>query len=211
MTIRMFIGVVVVGTAGLAGLWQWGHRSVTPHTPTTTNVECDRQNQLETQLSDLTEEVRQLRINQAERATLPVAPPSASAMPKAEGATREAPIVDPTEPDPGAAQAERQNEALERIVDKETPDPKWAATARQAVLNAYSGSDFENVKFNANCRATLCRVDVDMSNSPKPEIAARMLAFHQPWPAQTFMKVDTSTQRVELFLARENHELHVED
>lgn len=214
MTRGAIVGLSMLGILSLGGAWTWSRSrgGANESRVSVARVQDADSSRLEAQLADLAEEVRQLRAAQREPSASAPIPSVTPQCPSAVSASeRSVPVAEPADPNDGVAQAEAQHESIQQALDKEALDPKWSGAAQAAVLNAYSGADFENVKFVASCKTTLCRVDIDMSQSKQPDIAARKLAFHQPWPAKSFMRVDTNTNRAELYLARENHELPMPD
>jgi hypothetical protein len=110
--------------------------------------------------------------------------------------------------------AERQRSALaaqQRLFDEahenERPDRDWAVDAEAAIEKTYARSDFKDLKLSADCRATLCRVDFEYSDSDSSSAALQSLTFNHPWAGQRFTRVNQETRRGASFFAREGFAL----
>lgn len=197
----------IVGFA-LAGIAAWyglvkppTQRKVVEHSDTAPG----REEKLQAQILTLAAEVRQLkeatRLQPTDHSpVLPTAQPATSSVELAE--------IEPEEQQRLVEEHTKQRfDALARGIESEPRDAQWSLAAQQALADAYQGGEFEGTKLKATCKATFCRLDVDVSGAKQPLVVAKMLPLRGPWPAQSMFRIDTETNRIEYYIAREDHEL----
>lgn len=115
----------------------------------------------------------------------------------------------------GDEQADAQAALIEQAVVAERADPNWAPAAETSIRRMFQDSEIESLKLmNAQCRATLCRIDI-ASNGSSPgaedfDQSFRRLLVHMPWQAQGFGRVYNPfgpAPTAVFFLAREGNAL----
>lgn len=152
---------------------------------------------LEAKVAALGSEVKALRESAAE------AKPEPSAAPSPE----ESELDDETQAAAMAERMRKQTSLLDKTLAEEPADAEWSNSAQQTVLTAYSGSEFEGAKVGAVCKSSMCKIEVDLSESKEPDATLRMLALRAPWQGVGFTRFNTETRRADYYLAREQFDL----
>ena len=103
---------------------------------------------------------------------------------------------------------------VEQAIVSEQLDPSWAASAETSIRAVFEHSEMQSVKLlNAQCRATLCRIDIAPSDSGAADNfdqSFRRMLLHLPWQGQGFGRVFDPFGRsptAVFFLAREGNAL----
>jgi hypothetical protein len=107
------------------------------------------------------------------------------------------------------AQLQMQIETLEAAVHGEKPDPAWAKDAEQALYAMWQGRENPGLSLvHAECRASLCRLDLDLDGTRSAEESFHTLLHHIPWSGQSFVQVtEGEAPQVVIYLAREGYAL----
>jgi hypothetical protein len=110
--------------------------------------------------------------------------------------------------------AQAQEMLIQQALIGERPDPRWAPMAESSIRRMFEDEQIPSLKLvNAQCGATLCRIDVadnGSSNDGGFDQSFRKLLLRTPWRGQGFGRVydpfGPSPTGV-LFLAREGNAL----
>jgi hypothetical protein len=106
------------------------------------------------------------------------------------------------------AQTQAQVELLAGAVLAEPSDPEWAQTVQQALEQALQREDMRDLYLvSADCRTTLCRLELSLHGTTAPEEGFRRLTHFAPWPGQGFFRFDPESGEAVVYLAREGHAL----
>jgi hypothetical protein len=108
-----------------------------------------------------------------------------------------------------AKTARAATRTLEETFTAEPPDPEWAGRAELALTETYRNSEeLPGVNLlGAECRSTLCVLEVGLDGDTSPGEAYSDLVFATPWPGESFIAIDEATGAALLYLAREGHSL----
>jgi hypothetical protein len=90
---------------------------------------------------------------------------------------------------------------------REARDANWAEEAERRITETFAGESFKNARLVVDCRATICRVDLDYSEAAVGVDAARDFGYSHPWPGQRFTTTNFETQLATSFISRENYKL----
>jgi hypothetical protein len=138
-------------------------------------------------------------------------PAAASTLPTtaaAEGAKME---EEPADPDERRfrlqALQQATSELVSGVLDSETIDVPWARTAVERITTFYQGEEFANVRLNAECRSTLCKITVHSLDATRSETAFRRIVSKAPWPTTGIATFDRESQQGTVYLAREGSSL----
>jgi hypothetical protein len=94
---------------------------------------------------------------------------------------------------------------------EERLDPEWGSRAADIIRETLSGSEFDEVDVSADCRATMCRVDLAYSDAEIGRAAVTKLRHSRSWSGQRVTTVDTERNTVVSYVAREGFTLPVLD
>lgn len=203
--LKVSLALGVFATLG-GGAWVTWHKSA----------------QTSNELSDLRAELVKVRTEKRESRARAALEPVATAMPVATTTTASmtAPIATaaatgepPEELTPEEKEhrqgvvSEARQMTLERTHGAESPDPEWAPTARQRLLDAFAAEELKGVTANVDCRATMCRVDVDFANGPGGPDGARSIGRIRPWATHAFTRISLLTKSGSVYLSREGFDL----
>ena len=100
-----------------------------------------------------------------------------------------------------------QVQVLDETWRGEEPDPQWASQATAALNEAYSAEELAGIDAQADCRWSLCRVDLTFTSSDVTGHALTLLSLWTPWKGRGFIHMDTKDNRGVFYVARENFEL----
>ena len=94
----------------------------------------------------------------------------------------------------GDEQADAQAALVEQAVVSERMDPNWAPAAENAIRRMFQDGEIESLQLvAAQCRATLCRIDIASSGASAGaedfDQSVRKLLVHLPWHGQGFGRV----------------------
>src|SRR5262249_46599157 len=108
-----------------------------------------------------------------------------------------------------AAQVQAQIETLEAAVRGEKPDPAWARDTEQTLHAMFQGKESPGFFLvHAECRTSLCRVELALHETMAPEESFRTLLHRMPWSGQRFMQIaEGEAPQVVMYLAREGYAL----
>lgn len=97
---------------------------------------------------------------------------------------------------------------LEDTMLAEEPDPQWAETAKQSLYDAFKEVEADGFVFqNADCKRTMCRLSLFFDKDVDAGKAFRKMKTAMPWEGAGFARINDETGEVEVYLAREGHEL----
>jgi hypothetical protein len=112
------------------------------------------------------------------------------------------------------AQANAQQAFVEQAIVGEKLDPSWAPSAEASLRSMFEDNEIHSLKLlNAQCRATLCRMEIAPSVEGGPddfELSFRRMLLHMPWQGQGFGRVFNpfgQSPTAVFFLAREGKPL----
>ena len=107
------------------------------------------------------------------------------------------------------AQLQTQIETLEAAVYGEKPDPVWTRDAEQALQAMWQGQENRGLSLvHAECRTSLCRLELDLDGTRSAEESFHTLIHHIPWAGQSFVQItEGEAPQVVLYLAREGYAL----
>lgn len=146
-----------------------------------------------------------------EQSVVEASPAVASTLPAtsaAEGAKAEEESADPDERRfRRHALQQATAELVSGALDSETIDVPWARTAVEHITTFYQGEEFANVRLNAECRSTLCKITVHSSDAARSETAFRRILTKAPWPTTGIATFDRESQQGTVYFAREGSTL----
>jgi hypothetical protein len=93
----------------------------------------------------------------------------------------------------------------------EPVDPEWSSQAVLAIKNLTSDEAFSALKLAADCRSTLCRVDLSYTDQGAGIEASKRLFSSPPWRGQRFRHIDMERQQGSWYIARAGFELPTVD
>jgi hypothetical protein len=100
------------------------------------------------------------------------------------------------------------SEAFEGTMFAEAADPEWASTAQRALQEAFHGEITAGLRLvQADCRTSLCRLELVLDGSLSPEATFEQLIHFAPWNGQGFTQIDEEAGVAVVYLSREGHEL----
>jgi hypothetical protein len=108
------------------------------------------------------------------------------------------------------ALVKRHKDLLDNRLRKEKMDSQWADSAQAKLSSAYGAATDKGVHFvGAECRSTMCRVDMALHQPGKPgEMQLRRLMDGPtPWPGPRFLQMDRQTGDVVMYMMREDYAL----
>lgn len=118
-----------------------------------------------------------------------------------------APLTPEEESQREAARTQAEIGLMEATLRAEKPDPAWASTAQLALhTTLHNGAPPGVQMVGAECRATLCRMELTLDGSTAQE-SFRNLFDLAPWPGQSLVQIDTEAGVAVMFFAREEHAL----
>ncbi len=105
-------------------------------------------------------------------------------------------------------QSEAQVTLLEDTILTEEPDPQWAKTAKQSLYDAFDEVEPNGFVFqSADCKTTMCRLSLYLDQDVDASEAFRRMSTTMPWEGAGFARISDETGEVEIYLAREGHQL----
>jgi hypothetical protein len=115
----------------------------------------------------------------------------------------------------GEAQAQAQEDLIQKAVLTEQLDPSWAPAAETAIRRVFEEKQIESLRLvDAECRASLCRIEIAANeagvDSAGFDQSFRKLLIHRPWQGQGFGRIYNPfgpSPTAVLFLAREGRDL----
>jgi len=127
-----------------------------------------------------------------------------------EGATAE--LTPEEELEQVEAQTLAQIELFEETILAEQSDPEWSSWAELALDDAYRSEEMAGIKLvGAECRTTVCRMELSLDGSASPEETFRKLTELVPWQGEGFVRIDDGVEgesaQVVAYLAREGYSL----
>lgn len=97
---------------------------------------------------------------------------------------------------------------IEETLQTEAPDPQWSGTAQQSLHEAFHSANIHGVTLeDAVCQTTLCRLKFNFDAQTSSDEGFRALQDAVPWEAAGFSRIDDETGEIEVYLAREGHDL----
>jgi hypothetical protein len=107
------------------------------------------------------------------------------------------------------AELQAQIETLEAVLYEEKPDPAWTKNAEQALHAMWQGQEnFGLFLVHAECRTSLCRLELELDGTRSSEESFHTLIHHMPWSGQRFVQItEGEAPQVVMYLAREGYEL----
>ena len=106
------------------------------------------------------------------------------------------------------AQIQTQVALLEGTLLGEKPDSVWGNTAQLALNTTFHSETMAGVQLmKADCRTTLCRLELFLDGSTAPEDSFRKLVYSSPWQGQGFVQIDGESGKAVVYLAREGYSL----
>jgi hypothetical protein len=118
-----------------------------------------------------------------------------------------APLTPEEEGQREAARTQTEIGLMEATLRAEKADPEWANTAQLALHTTLHNGALPGVQMvGAECRATLCRMELMLDGSTAQE-SFRNLFDLAPWSGQSLIQLDTETGLAVMYLAREEHAL----
>lgn len=136
---------------------------------------------------------------------------TASAQPPASDAakpTAEGEAVDSDERRRRMQVLQRANtELVDDTLTAETIDVQWARGAVERITTFYQGDDFVDVELKAECRSTLCRINVHSKDALKSENALRHIVSKSPWPTTGLAAFNRESQEGIIYISREGSAL----
>jgi hypothetical protein len=108
-----------------------------------------------------------------------------------------------------ADQTQAQIELMEATVLREAIDPEWAPSAQKVLKETFQQEALSGMYLvDADCRTSLCRMEVVFDETLAPEDGFRMLTDNSPWQGQGFVRIGTDEDpSIMVYLAREGHSL----
>ena len=119
--------------------------------------------------------------------------------------TGAAPHATAVEPD-----AQRQLEALDRLVDREIVDGSWAHDAETSLRTALSSDEFEGMDVaDVRCASTACRIEFAFDGGQTEENGntLKRAMFDLPWSSPGFFHLPGDQPIALMYVAREGHDL----
>ena len=105
------------------------------------------------------------------------------------------------------AQVNAQVDLIEDMMRAEAPDPTWTDAAElslQGMFHREEPTGFYLV--HAECRTTVCRLELSLDGSVSPAESFRNLVHLMPWQGQGFVRIeDGESAAVVVYLAREGY------
>lgn len=202
---RAGIFVVLVGVVGLATavlIGKVGRTRVAAAAPSSTNT-TETTDELELKVASLERQLVSLR-EIAGRPAPPVSPTAAK--------QDERQASEPEDPvalqQAVATRDQAQMELLRTRFEQEPRDAKWSDQATGKLEDVYKGELFKGMEVaRADCRSSLCRVDVRIASPETGHVALRLLGLKAPWSAPNFVSINTETGQGIFYLARAGHNL----
>jgi len=106
------------------------------------------------------------------------------------------------------AQIQTQVALLEGTLLGEKPDSAWVNTAQLALSTTFHSETMAGVQLmKADCRTTLCRLELFLDGSTAPEDSFRKLGHASPWQGQGFVQIDVESGKAVVYLTREGYSL----
>ena len=106
------------------------------------------------------------------------------------------------------AHVKAQIDSIEGTMLAEEADPKWASSAQIALDGAFQSEEVEGLKLiNAECRTTLCRLELSLDGSTLAEENFRRLVYFSPWQGESFFQINHESGEASVYLAREGYSL----
>ena len=106
------------------------------------------------------------------------------------------------------AQIQTQVALLEGTLLGEKSDSAWGNTAQLALNTTFHSETMAGVQLmKADCRTTLCRLELFLDGSTAPEDSFRKLVHSSPWQGQGFVQIDGESGKAVVYLAREGYSL----
>lgn len=106
------------------------------------------------------------------------------------------------------AQVEAQAAVIEETVEAEPVDPRWAPEAVIALHEAFTSEVMAGLEvIAADCRTTLCRVELAIDPSVAGEDSLRRLAQVAPWSGYGFFQISGDPPEAIYYLSREGDTL----
>lgn len=121
----------------------------------------------------------------------------------------DAPALTPEEElERAEAQTQAQVELIEGTMLTQKTDPEWANTAQLALHEVFQSEATAGILLmNAECRTTLCRMELVLDGSVSPEDSFRKLTHLAPWQGQGFVRIDPEGGSAVVYLSREGDSL----
>ena len=106
------------------------------------------------------------------------------------------------------AAGREQLDFIDEMARAERVDPEWAPAATLALHEVFSSEIMAGLDLiEANCRTTLCRVDVEIDSSLTTEETQRRLMRASPWNGYVLFEISGDPPGVTYYLAREGEML----
>jgi hypothetical protein len=100
-------------------------------------------------------------------------------------------------------------QARVRLMDEtwtsEATDPEWASTASASLNEAYA-QGLPGISARANCRWSLCRIELSFESALAMDNALMLLSQRKPWPGRGFFHIDTEKKSGVYYVGREDFE-----
>jgi len=106
------------------------------------------------------------------------------------------------------AQIQTQVALLEGTLLAEKLDSAWVNAAQLALNTTFHSETMAGVQLmKADCRTTLCRLELFLDGSTAPEDSFRKLVHASPWEGQGFVQIDGESGKAVVYLSREGYSL----
>jgi hypothetical protein len=90
----------------------------------------------------------------------------------------------------------------------EAADPEWSAKATRDLQNVFASDEYKVLQASADCRTTICRVDLTYPETEAGATAVSRLAMIRPWKAvKTFSHLDIAKRGGTIYVTRESYDL----
>lgn len=110
--------------------------------------------------------------------------------------------------DQAEAEQRERFDVVEETVRAEQVDLDWAPAATQTLHEAFSSEDMVGLELvGADCRTTLCRVDVEIDSSLTQEDTQHRLMRASPWNGYVLFEITGDPPGATFYLARDGERL----
>ena len=112
---------------------------------------------------------------------------------------------------PASSSNERAVYDIAAHFDAEETDDRWSSSAEIAIETAFAeDSESRATVRRAECRSTVCRIDVEFPSPGDQLRGAPILPMLVPWAGHSHLSMDPERGTVVLHVAREGHSLRGE-
>lgn len=106
------------------------------------------------------------------------------------------------------AQIQAQIGLLEGLIRAENIDRQWTGPAEAVLQETFQKEEMQGLQLaKAECRTTICRMEIVADSSLSPEESFQKLVHLAPWQGQGFTNIDLEAGgEIVVYLAREGHD-----